>query len=214
MIYPAAKREVTFKLTNNATTPRLIQAWIDRGDATVPDHASDAPFVVMPPIFRIDPDKAQTLRIMFPGGDVPQDRESVFWLNILELQPTPAGKKTGEENVVQFSIRTRLKLFYRPENLPGKPEEAVSQLRWRVVQAGKEQYLECGNPSAFSVSFHDVQFKSSTNNNAEPLHGMCPAKDTAQFPLSNSNLPEVGKIKITAINDFGGFDEHDAQYGQ
>lgn len=138
----------------------------------------------------------------------------MFWLNLLELQPTPAGKKAGDNNVVQFSIRTRIKLFYRPQGLPGNPGDAVSQLRWRVVQVGNEFQLQCDNPAAFNVSFHDIQLKGSTQNNENPLHGMCPAKGMAQFTLFNSVPSDGGKIMITAINDFGGFDENEANYSR
>ncbi|SFE02205.1 chaperone protein EcpD [Phytobacter palmae] len=212
IIYPAAKREVTFTIANNATTPRLIQAWIDQGETDTQGKTAESPFIVTPPIFRIDPDKGQTLRIIFLGGDIPQDRESIFWLNILELQPTPAGKKQGENNVVQFTIRTRLKLFYRPEGLPGKPKDAISQIRWRIVPSGKEYRLECNNPSVFNISFHDIQLPGNAHNDENPLHGMCPSKGIAQFTLLSSPPPASGKIKLSIINDFGGFDEHEASY--
>lgn len=96
VIYPAAKREVTLQIMNHATMPRLIQAWIDRGDSDAPT-ATSSPFFVTPPISRINPDKSQTLRITFIGGDVPGDRESVFWLNILELQPKTVNQKTEKK---------------------------------------------------------------------------------------------------------------------
>jgi chaperone protein EcpD len=214
IIYPAERKEVTFKITNNATTPRLIQTWIDIGDEEPQAKAANVPFLVMPPIFRIDPDRGQTLRILFLDGAVPPDRESVFWLNILELQPTPVGKKTGESNVVQFSIRTRIKLFYRPQGLPGSPDEAVKQLQWRVVKADKEQQLQCENPTAFNISFHNIQLQPPPKNNEELLNGMCPAKGTAQFTLQEPVPPGNGKITITTINDFGGFGEYDASYSR
>jgi chaperone protein EcpD len=61
---------------------------------------------------------------------VPQDRESVFWLNVLEIPPKPVGKA----NHIQLTVRSRLKLFYRPAGLAGSPKAAVAQLRWRLVR--------------------------------------------------------------------------------
>jgi chaperone protein EcpD len=45
-------------------------------------------------VFRLNAEKGQSLRIRFTGGKVPQDRESVWWLNVLEVQPkTERGAK-------------------------------------------------------------------------------------------------------------------------
>lgn len=51
VIYPAASSEVTLGMTNNATTPRLIQSWIDDGDADASPGKISVPFVVTPPYF-------------------------------------------------------------------------------------------------------------------------------------------------------------------
>lgn len=40
------------------------------------------------------------------AGDLPVDRESVFWLNVKEIP-----KKSAEENVLQIAVRSRIKLF-------------------------------------------------------------------------------------------------------
>lgn len=94
---------------NNAATPRLIQAWIDRGDSDPRTDTVPSPFFVTPPISRIGSHKGQTLRIAFIGGNVPSDHESVFWFNILELQPKYTEQKAEKSNVVQCSIRTPAK---------------------------------------------------------------------------------------------------------
>ncbi|MFS1539134.1 MAG: fimbria/pilus periplasmic chaperone [Candidatus Phlomobacter fragariae] len=36
------------------------------------------PFIVIPPLFRLDAGRENILRIMRPGGDLPLDRESFF----------------------------------------------------------------------------------------------------------------------------------------
>ena len=213
VIYPAAKREVTLQIMNHATTPRLIQAWIDRGDSDAPT-ATSSPFFVTPPIPRINPDKSQTLRITFIGGDVPGDRESVFWLNILELQPKTVNQKTEKNSVVQFSIRTKLKVFYRPEGLPGKPKDAFNQVRWHAIRGDKGTWLECDNKSVFNVSFQDIQRSGATSHSNKTIHGMCPAKVSARFDISNLSLEDDTKLSITTINDYGGFNIYDINYEQ
>ena len=56
---------------------------------------------------------------MAAGEGLPSDRESLFWLNIMEIP-----LKVEDPNSVQFAIRQRLKLFYRPPALLGGSAEA------------------------------------------------------------------------------------------
>ena len=208
IIYPEGRREVTLGLTNHADTPRLLQTWIDAGD----DHPHDTvPFVVTPPIFRLDPDKGHSLRILYTGGALPADRESVFWLNVLELQPKPAHR--ADRNNMKISIRTRLKLFFRPKGLSGSPKEAVSLLRWQRVQQGKGYAAACENPTPWNVSFNHVGMKSVSLRDEEKQSGMCPAKGTAVFPLTGT-AEETGKLTLITIDDFGGYHESEARFSR
>ena len=51
----------------------------------------DAPFLITPPLFRMDAQKEQSLRIVYTHDQLPADRESLFWLNVLEVPPKPTG---------------------------------------------------------------------------------------------------------------------------
>ncbi|VTP14613.1 Chaperone protein EcpD precursor [Phytobacter ursingii] len=205
VIYPEGKKETTLGIKNEASDPRLIQSWVDAGEG----NDVTPPFIITPPIFRIDPGKGQSLRISFIGGEIPRDRESVFWVNILEVKPQPQGKKAGTENYIQFPVRTRLKLFYRPEGLPGSPEEAVSQLRWR---RGKHNAIECINPSAFTLSFQDIRLTPPSGAKDIRQSGMCPAKGQQVFLLPGKEQAAQGKVFFTTINDYGGYTRHEAVY--
>ncbi|MDU7196674.1 molecular chaperone [Phytobacter diazotrophicus] len=204
IIYPADKQEVTLNMTNNANSPRLIQTWVDDGGPDSNTDNANVPFIVTPPIFRIDAAKRQTLRIMYTGDKVPQDRESVFWLNVLEIQPKSSAQKESANDYVQFSIRSRLKLFYRPKGLSGSSEEAVSTLRWRVAHGG----VECINPSPFNISFHKISLSPASEKDTEYQHGMCQAKGTTVFSFQEKANE---KIFFTTIDDYGGLKKHEAR---
>jgi chaperone protein EcpD len=51
VIYPAGKREVTLGLTNRDIAPRLIQAWVDKGDNEVNPQQGMSAFIVIPLFF-------------------------------------------------------------------------------------------------------------------------------------------------------------------
>src|SRR5215831_16325781 len=64
VVYPAAKREVTINIHNSSETPSLVQAWLDSGDPRSKPGEAKVPFVLTPPLFRLDPTKVQSLRLV------------------------------------------------------------------------------------------------------------------------------------------------------
>ena len=116
VIYPADQREVNIQLSNTGDVPALVQAWVEPyTDPSAPEHdvkEQDIPFVLSPPVFRINPKEGQTIRLMYVGSDLPQDRESVFYFNVLDIPPAPSAGKA--DNFLQLAINSKLKLFFRP----------------------------------------------------------------------------------------------------
>jgi len=209
VIYPADESEVTVQVDNSGSSPRLLQIWTDGGDPNETAATSKAPFLVTPPMSRLEPGKGQALRLMFTGTDVPQDRESVYWLNVLEVPPRPKGGTN--DNFLQFAVRTRIKILYRPSGLRGAPMDAVDQLTWRLVRTGGVASLECTNPTPYNVSFAEVRAERAARENM-PRGGMCPASGRATFAVEGEPGTGAGTVLLTAINDYGGFVERRAPY--
>lgn len=205
IIYPADREEVTVQLKNNSKTPVLAQAWIDDGDENSSAAKAKSPFLLTPPVFRVNPDKGQTARLRLLAKDLPQDRESLYWFNVLELPPKPDSADVDGRNMLQLAFRTRIKLFYRPTGLSGV-EEAPKQVSWRLVDAdgGKGLALEGHNPSRFHVSFSEVALVGQGRTALGG--GMLAPGATQRFPLpAGTSRPAADtKVEYTAINDFGG----------
>jgi len=209
VIYPAGEPEVTVQVQNTGKSPRLLQVWTDGGDPNETAATGTAPFLVIPPLSRLEVGKGQALRLMFTGTDVPQDRESVYWLNVLEMPPRPK-PGTGMENFMQFAVRTRIKIFYRPQGLPGAPLDSIPRLTWHLVHEGGKSALRCSNGTAYNVSFAEVRVEGSAREKM-PSGGMCPAMGSATFPLEGTPGAS-GTLLFNAINDYGGFVEGKATY--
>ncbi|ESN53166.1 molecular chaperone [Enterobacter sp. MGH 16] len=158
VIYPSDAREVTVKLTNTGKRPVLVQSWLDTGN---PDEMPDkviTPFILTPPVNRVDAGKGQTLRINGANTKtLRQDRETVYWLNVLEIPARPEQAKS-HENYLQLAVRSRIKLFYRPSGLQGDANRAPEQLKWQA-QAGN---LVVTNPTPFNVSLTQITFNGKT----------------------------------------------------
>ncbi len=202
LVYPASQKEVTVKLNNNGARPVLVQSWVDDGDIKSSPTSSKAPFVLSPPVSRIDPDKGQSLRLMFTGSGLPTSKESVFWLNVLEVPPKAEGPV--DLNVLQMAFRSRIKIFYRPDGLPGNASDAPQQVQWKVVTADKGFALQAFNPTAYHVS--QVALTLSVGNQRyESENGMVGPGETKVFalPTLKSAPGAAAQVEYNAINDYG-----------
>jgi chaperone protein EcpD len=210
VVYPLDQREVTVKLDNDSRTPSLVQVWMDDGNADTKPADSKTPFVITPPIFRMDAGKSQTLRVMFTGEALPQDRESVYWLNVLDVPPK--ADVAPDTNTLQFAYRTRVKVFVRPPKLQGKPDDAPRQLDWKVVPApqGKGQALAVSNPTAYYVSFSEIAVSANGRTYKNDQGGMVPPHGKQIIDVPQMSGVQSGKVHYMAINDFGGAIEGDA----
>ncbi|WOE77950.1 fimbria/pilus periplasmic chaperone [Pseudomonas protegens] len=203
LIYPAFEREISLRLSNSGSQPALVQAWIDDGNVDAKPDDVDVPFVVTPPIARINQDKGQSLRIAHtPGAEIPKDRESVFWLNVLDVPPLPSEQAN---NHMQMAFRTRLKLFFRPANLPGSPVESAENLQWSLAKSGSSSVLKVRNDGAFYVSFSSVEIKLKDGRSFEVQSHMLAPKSTTDFALDQALTSSAidGRVIYQWINDYG-----------
>lgn len=190
VIYPADAKEVTVKLTNKGSGPVLIQSWIDNGDTKEKPENISVPFILTPPINRVEPSKGQTLRLSYTGGSLPTNKESVFWLNVLEI---PAkGVKQGDENYLQMAFRSRIKLFFRPAGLGGNANDAAKTLTW---SSSSNQVL-ASNPTPYYVSLVTVRM-----NGKEVEGQMIAPGESKKFPLPAT--ASGNKVSFEFVNDYG-----------
>ncbi|MBH3421108.1 MULTISPECIES: fimbria/pilus periplasmic chaperone [Pseudomonas] len=210
VIYNAPEHETTLKISNKGQEPALIQAWVDNGEANAEPSEIDVPFTVTPPLARLDPQKSQTLRIFYTGEALPKNKESVFWLNVLEVPPRPAADKE-DKNHLQLAIRSRIKLFFRPADLKGDAAHTPGSITWRLIRDAGGSALEAHNPSVFHASFASLEVGSGGKTATFEEGGMLAPGETRSFPLKGQVSSGIdAKVHYRAINDYGGITEGDA----
>ncbi|AVR66231.1 MULTISPECIES: fimbrial biogenesis chaperone [Pseudomonas aeruginosa group] len=211
VVFPGNEREVTLRVNNTSSVPVLAQAWIDDGREDVPPEQLNMPFSITPAVARVEPNGGLVLRVAYLGTALPKDRESVFWLNILEVPP----RDESDENALQFSFRSRLKLFFRPSQLKSA-ESAPEKLRWKLVgSAGRSPVVRVDNPTPYFVSFSDVEVLvdgravSIGNGMVSPFS----RKDFGakkNMPLDSRNA----SVRYEVINDYGGRSTLERAFGE
>lgn len=191
VVYDAAQKEASIAVTNSdKTAPYLIQTWVDNFSE---NDKNKVPFIVTPPLFRLDAKQENTLRIVYTGAALPQDRESAFWLNVKAI---PSSKKT-DQNTLHVSLNTRIKLFYRPKALNNQhSSEAYKALTF--ARDGRQ--LTVTNPTGYYISFQSLKVGEMDIKEAS----MIAPKETQQLPLPNE---AKGSVSWQTINDYGGTTE-------
>ena len=212
VIYPAQDREVTVKLTNeDVRSPVLVQAWIDDGNEKSTPDQLPVPFILTPPIFRMDPGKGQALRVKYLNDkSLPTDKESVFYLNVLEVPPKPKAVGGKASNLMQLAFRTRVKLFLRPKSLKGNVADAAGQLTWKLVTDGAGPALVAQNPSVYHVSFESVALWADGKEIHSDAPQMIAPGGTQRYRLKEFQ-PAAGaksEVRFKSIDDYGQFLPH------
>ncbi|MFP3505732.1 molecular chaperone [Burkholderia sp. SIMBA_062] len=203
VIFPGENREVTVRLMNDGDAPALVQAWIDTGDEKQSPEQIAVPFALTPSMFRLDPGKGQSLRMLYTGEPLPADRESLFWLNVLEVPPK--ADANDDANRIQLAFRTRIKVMYRPAGLPGSAAKAIDQLSWRIVpQAGGHGVaLEATNAGPYIVNLGVIELDADGRKYAlQP--GFVRPQDSVAFSVPGLKAtPARAVVEYSAIDDWG-----------
>ncbi|MEN0577861.1 chaperone protein EcpD [Phytobacter palmae] len=197
VIYSANAKEATIRLTNYSQKPVLVQSWLDDGDPDTSPVSTSTPFILTPPICRIDGEHGQTLRIQILNPTaLPIDREAVYWINIVDIPLKPP--TTRKEDLMIVALRSRIKLFYRPKDLKGSPELAVRQLYWR-------------NTGESIIAINNSQWHISLTSIITP-QGIFPANMIP--PLSsrtfNHKIASGTPFQFTWLNDYGALQKNHA----
>lgn len=135
-----------------------MEVWVDNGNEQPRQKdPAGAPFILLPPFFKIEPLTSRSVRLQIKNEtDLPCDRESLFWLNVLQIPPSNLNE-SSKNNSILFLIKNRLKLFYRPHAI-GEPVDIFSNVNVRI---DKEQGLNVENNRPWYLSLSNVSVSNA-----------------------------------------------------
>lgn len=185
LIYNGAENEASLPVSNSKdAVPYLIQSWVELSE----NSKEQVPFIVTPPLFRLDGGHENTLRVIYTGEKpLPENRESVFWLNVKSIP----SMTRSDENRLLIAVKTRMKLFYRPAALSS---ENAAEAWAKLTFEPRGDRLVIANPTPFYVSLYSLTVGNKTI-----------AQPPMISPLSSVTVAgSGGQVAWKAINDFGG----------
>lgn len=204
IIYNEGAKSVDVHLKNKDKFPYVVQTWFDDGNINDgPDKASSIPFVSTPAVIRIQPQAGQVIKINFTGKtSLPQDRESVFYFNFLQIPPSKTGEGTADTNKMLVMLRNRVKLFYRPAGLVINPRRILSELKVDAAGSGKQPAVVITNSQPFFVSLSNVQLANSAGKWSAKTD-MIPPFSSRTFLFPGARIIANSTVTVVMINDQG-----------
>jgi len=206
IIYPADSDGRTLLIANTNPWPVLVQTWVDQGEGDPAGAA--APFVVLPTIFRLEPSATQHLRIIHTGTPLPEDRESLFWLNLYEVPPTDATADPDEARLT-LTLNTQLKVFWRPAGLTA-PIDLASQLQFRLERQDGRWCVLAHNPTVWHASI--VALSVDGMDGALPADEadlLLPPFSSRCYRLHDGQPGADATLRLRMIGDEGDSEEHE-----
>lgn len=191
VVIEGSKNSGSVVAKNISSEPFVIQNWVEG-----PNEEMETPFFVTPPLSRLEGNSDFSLSIRKIDGELPSDRESYFWLNVMEI---PKSEKEDSNNLT-LAIRTRIKIFYRPTGI-GSPTEVEKMLNWALVRNGNTCQLNIGNSSAFNVNFSDILI----DNKATEFGKGYISTPFSQQTVDLKSCPTAGQLQANIVNDYGAF---------
>lgn len=184
IVYPYGAKQTTVNLSNSSRTDSfLVQSWVENADGK-----KSQDFVATPPLYVSKPQNGNTLRLMYTGGQLPQDRESLYYF-IAKAIPSVSREATEGKNSLILASANRIKLFVRPAGLKPALAEAPEMLTFR--KSGGQ--LEISNPSPYYLTLTELKADSQNMNTVMvPPKG----KTSVAWPGSSS-------VSYRTISDHG-----------
>lgn len=180
-------------VTVDNATDRLFggQVWLDN----MPGMDTRPGLVATPSFFKVKGKSRQVFRVIKASDHIPQDRETVYWLNLQEIPPALEGSG------ISVAMRTKVKVFYRPASLVSSRAKAEERLQ-TVTRDGR-QWLKNPTPFVFVIGgLLDGQGKPQTLTQAQQ------EKLTLFMPDDELDITGLTVKKVSALTDQGSLVTH------
>ncbi|WP_274724227.1 fimbria/pilus periplasmic chaperone [Xenorhabdus bovienii] len=96
IVYISDRKEASISISNpEKDVSYIIQSWVQDEN-----NETKVPFIITPPLFKLTAGNENILRIVKTGKNLPNDKESLFWLNIKSIP----GTVKSDQNQLQIPL--------------------------------------------------------------------------------------------------------------
>lgn len=200
IVIDAARTETAVPMQNRGESPVLVQAWISDDAHRKSPEESGAPFVLMPPLMRIDAGKDKHLRIRTLASSAPLDkREHMYWLNVLVIK----GREGVEAaDTLEIPVRSVYKVLYRPKGLASPPKDRARDVDIRLHVDGEQRFLVISNRTAYYFNLGTVAVVHGGVETRLQNPYAAPFNEVS-IPIPDETPAAISAVRLTWIDDDG-----------
>lgn len=206
VIITDSQKDVGVRVNNVGKTPSLTKVWISDEEMKGLEGSNDeVPFFISPPVTKIDAGKGKVFRIFALDSTksaLPQDRESVFWLNVLDIPPRE--ENAASQNGISMALRTIIKVFFRPSALKGTLSSAAEGLTFSMQAEGGNTKVIVSNNHGYYISLNKLILKTGSSEKEIPSRMLEPFS-TSEFVFENVSAGAGSSIVYRYITEQGAY---------
>ncbi|MCF5802593.1 molecular chaperone [Pseudomonas tremae] len=200
LIFDGHDPEAFIEVRNRGKGEALLQTWLSDprdSDDTPHNLRRSLPFAITPPLVRLTAGGRQTLRVLYQGQGMPQQRESLLHLYVLEVPRRQQGIRQ-----LNIAVRQRINVFYRPPDLDGDPADTAGKLLWTLNSGNAGSHLfTVSNPTPYHASLQGLRMDGVLFSD----HLLLAPGEHFQLVLPKSFLPSANTLfSYGALTDYGG----------
>ncbi|MCV3278236.1 fimbrial biogenesis chaperone [Aeromonas hydrophila] len=203
VIFSEGEKKKSLTIANVNDYPVLSQVWVDSGEGD--PNSKLAPFVVLPPVLKLDPNEKANVVLVYNHASLPADKESIFWINLYEVPPL--SRESKDEDYLRLAMNTQMKLFYRPRSIPSDSSSAPSMLNFKLMYSDNgEVYILCDNPTPYHISMVAFKLKGEERESLDDQGVdilISPYSNRKLIMGINKNEIHNANVAYTVIDDYG-----------
>lgn len=188
-IFIESVNQEIIEINNKENNDYFIQSWVTHYDK---ENSNEIPFMVTPPLFKIEKDETFSLKI-FKKDEIKEiDRETLYRINIKRIPILL--NSDNNKNMLHVSINSVYNLIYRPISIEKDAKDAYKKIEFLK---NKNNEFIINNPTPYFIALSSVYFNRMLIVNE--------SKTIPPFKKYNTKkiISESGNVKWKIFNQHG-----------
>lgn len=151
-IFIESKNQEIIEIKNSINSDYFIQSWISHYDE---NNDSELPFMITPPLFKIEKDEDYSLKIFKIDEIEKKDRETLYKINIKRIPVL--SDSDDNKNLLHISMNSVYNLIYRPISIEKNAVDAYKKIEFLKNQ--NNEFI-INNPTPYFITLLNVHLEN------------------------------------------------------
>ncbi|MCK9782151.1 fimbrial biogenesis chaperone [Proteus columbae] len=151
-IFIESKNQEVIEIKNSINSDYFIQSWISHYDE---NNDSELPFMITPPLFKIEKDEDYSLKIFKIDEIEKKDRETLYKINIKRIPVL--SDSDDNKNLLHISMNSVYNLIYRPISIEKNAVDAYKKIEFLK---NKNNEFIINNPTPYFITLLNVHLEN------------------------------------------------------